>query len=197
MAQIFPPRSTTIARSILAGIVAAVLVAAVGGYVVTRSDWYWRVGKAEPQPVPFSHLLHAGDLGLDCRYCHTTVERSALAGIPPAQTCLGCHDGLPVGGAALGPLRTAFDTGEPFLWNRVHRVPDHALFHHGIHVSSGVGCATCHGPVEEMPRIAKAGTLSMSWCLDCHREVEPVGPPVTDGDGGLLHPLTDCSRCHR
>jgi hypothetical protein len=197
MAQIFSPRSTAIARGVLAGIAAAVLAGAAGGYVSMRSDRYWDVGRERPQPVPFSHLLHAGDLGLDCRYCHATVERSALAGIPAAGTCLGCHDGLPVGGAALGPLRAAFDAGEPFLWNRVHRVPDHVLFHHGVHVSAGIGCAACHGAVEEMPAIVKTATLSMGWCLDCHRDAGSAAPPVTDGAGGRLHPLTDCSRCHR
>ncbi|HSK40422.1 MAG TPA: cytochrome c3 family protein [Arenibaculum sp.] len=197
MAQPFSPRATFVARCALAGLAGAVILAGGVTYGVSRSGWFRDVGNAPPQPVPFSHLLHAGDLGVDCRFCHTTVERFALAGLPSTETCLTCHSGLPVGGAALAPVRAAFDMREPLLWNRVHRVPDHARFHHGVHVSAGFTCTDCHGEVETMPRVAKAETLSMTWCLDCHRTAPVSSPASTDGTGRHLEPLTDCSRCHR
>lgn len=197
MAQLFSPRSTPIARWLLAGLAGIVVLAGGAGYALTRSDWFWDVGSAPPQPIPFSHQLHAGDLGVDCAFCHAGAERTALAGIPTTQTCMTCHSGLPVGGASLAPVRSAFETGEPLLWSRVHRVPDHARFHHGVHVSAGIGCADCHGKVEAMPETVKTETLSMKWCLDCHQESSPPDTGVTDGNGRMLQPLADCSVCHR
>jgi Cytochrome c7 and related cytochrome c len=197
MAQLFSPRSNLVMRGLLAGIAGAVVLVAGAGYAVTRSGWFWDVGAAPPQPVPFSHQLHAGDLGVDCAFCHSSAGRTSLAGLPTAETCMTCHSGLPVGGAFLAPVRNAYETGEPLLWSRVHRVADHARFHHGVHVSAGLGCAECHGAVETMPQTVKTETLSMKWCLDCHQESSPARTGATDGTGRQLQPLADCSVCHR
>ncbi|AKF06450.1 Molybdopterin oxidoreductase subunit protein HtpG [Sandaracinus amylolyticus] len=190
---------------------------AVGGGVVTFivayyfSYWNTQVGYAPVQPVPFSHRLHAGQLGMDCRYCHANVERSPEAMIPPTQTCMGCHSVVRTESAALAPVRESWETGEPIEWVRVHNLPDHAYFDHSIHLSIGVGCATCHGRIDQMEVVTNQTPLSMSWCLDCHRNPEPNLRPVSEitnmawerEEGEEITyaryalPPETCSGCHR
>lgn len=177
--QIFP-------RSLnLLPLVAAVALAVGGGLVTFAvayyfSFWNVMVGYAPVQPVPFSHRLHAGQLGMDCRYCHANVERSYEAMVPPTQTCMGCHSVIRTESAALAPVRESWESGKPVEWVRVHNIPDHAYFDHSIHLSVGVGCVSCHGRIDQMEVVTEAMPLSMSWCLDCHRRPEPNLRPVSE-----------------
>ena len=217
MAQLFPRHATTLFRG---GILLALVLAAAAAflaYALPRSDRAWRVGVPEPQPVPFSHGHHVGGLGIDCRYCHDSVERAAFAGMPPAETCMSCHSQVWTAAAALAPIQRGYELDEPIVWTSVHRLPEFARFHHGIHVSRGVGCETCHGRVDRMPETVKAETLSMGWCLECHRDPGPrLRPPeavfvmgweptpaeagaatdLADHHGVAVGQLTDCTVCH-
>lgn len=130
------------------------------------------VGYRPVQPVPFSHALHAGELGLDCRYCHNTVEKTAFASIPPTATCMNCHTAIHTESPRLAPVRNSFTTGKPVEWKKIHDLPDFVTFNHSIHVNKGVGCTVCHGRIDKMEVVSQAKPLSMSWCLDCHREPE-------------------------
>jgi NAD-dependent SIR2 family protein deacetylase len=147
--------------------------------VVIVSIWYWwspkftDVGYQPEQPVEFSHQLHAGQMGMDCRYCHNTVEESAHAAVPPTATCMNCHATVVPDSPLLEPVRASAETGEPIEWVRVHMLPDYAYFDHSAHVGAGVGCVSCHGQIDQMPIVRQAEPLSMSWCLDCHRNPEP------------------------
>jgi hypothetical protein len=216
MAQIFHPSMNTISRvSILGGIVIVAGLAAVTALVV-RSPYFTGVGVARQQPVPFSHAHHVGDLGFDCRYCHTAVEETAVAGIPPSKTCMNCHSQIWADSPMLEMVRTSFAEGDPIEWVRVHDLPDFAYFDHSVHVAKGVGCVSCHGRVDQMPLMWKVNTLHMGWCLDCHREPETHLRPrdrifdmawQSDVDQRVLgaelageydvQALTDCSTCHR
>lgn len=174
------------------------------------------VGYSPEQPVPYSHALHAGELGIDCRYCHTGVETGAAAAIPPTQTCMNCHATVKTESAQLAPVRESFETGRPIPWVRVHDLPDYVFFNHSAHVTRSVGCETCHGRVDKMETVYQAEGLNMGWCLGCHRDPESYLRPVPDvttmgyapdGDQtelGLrlrkarnINPSTDCSTCHR
>jgi hypothetical protein len=167
--QVFGPRSNTLARlSILgAAFVLATVAAAAFGYV--RSPWVTSVGAAPDQPVPFSHKHHVTDDGIDCRYCHTSVETSSYAGMPDTKTCMNCHSQIFAQSPTLAPVRASFQTGKPIVWNSVNRLPDYVYFDHSIHVQKGVGCVSCHGRVDDMPLTAKSESLQMSFCIDCHR----------------------------
>ena len=168
------------------------------------------------QPIQFSHAHHAGGMGIDCRYCHTTVETSAFANIPPTKTCMNCHSQIWTTAPILEPLRASFREGTPLRWTRVHDLPDFAYFDHSIHVAKGVGCATCHGAVDKMPLMRKQSSLQMEWCLDCHRHPERyVRPreevfnmnyvvPANQLELGRklvaenrIRKMTDCNACHR
>jgi menaquinone reductase, multiheme cytochrome c subunit len=142
------------------------------------------VGYQPIQPVPYSHALHAGKLGIDCRYCHTTVENSNFASIPPTETCMNCHTNIRTESAALAPVRESWATGKPVEWIRVHELPQYVYFSHQAHVNHGVGCIECHGRIDQMERVYQAKPLSMSWCLDCHRDpgphLRPKNVAVTD-----------------
>jgi hypothetical protein len=129
------------------------------------------------QPVPFSHEHHVGDCGIDCRYCHTSVENSATAGVPSTKTCMNCHSQLFTDSPMLAPVQQSFRDRKPLVWTRVHDVPDFAYFNHSIHVQKGIGCATCHGEVNQMPLMWREATLRMQWCLDCHRNPEQFVRP--------------------
>jgi hypothetical protein len=172
MSQTFPRTANALARASLALIL---VVVATGGWAVLalmRSSWATKQMEYVDQPVQFSHAHHVGGVGLDCRYCHTSVENSAFAGIPPTKTCMNCHSQLWTNATILEPVRASFRNDTPIAWNRVHDLPDFVYFSHQIHVRQGVGCATCHGPVDTMPLMYQAQPLLMEWCLDCHRAPE-------------------------
>jgi hypothetical protein len=174
------------------------------------------VGYMPKQPVPYSHALHVGELGLDCRYCHNTVEKAAVAAIPPTQTCMNCHERVRTESPALLPVRESFESGEPVPWIKVHDLPDYAYFNHSAHVTRGIGCVSCHGRIDQMVEVYQHEPLSMGWCLDCHRAPEAnlrppdqvtnmnwtaPGDPVEYGkqlaEKNNIAPPTDCSTCHR
>ena len=189
--------------------------------MLTGAIWYYaspanlQVGYAPEQPVPYSHRLHAGEMELDCRYCHANVERSHEAMIPPTQTCMGCHTQVHPESQRLAAVRESFETGESVEWVRVHQVPDHVFFDHSVHLAAGVGCVTCHGRVDQMEEVHQDQPLSMGWCLECHRNPEPNIRPVSEitnmaydptaheGLGAELlaergiAPKQNCSTCHR
>jgi hypothetical protein len=169
MAQIFDRSSNALARMSL--VLTGLIVIALGVTLdqLQRSPWVTRQGQRPDQPVPFSHKHHVQGLGLQCQYCHTTVEKSSYAGIPPTKTCINCHAQIWTNAQLLEPVRTSWASGQSIQWIRVHDLPDYVFFNHSIHVNKGVGCATCHGRVDQMPLMYAQNTLQMEWCLDCHR----------------------------
>lgn len=218
MAQLFTPRSNSIAKALI--VVTLLLVSAVtaGTWKVWWSPYMTREGMPLDQPVPFSHKHHVSGLGIDCRYCHVSVENSAFAGIPPTETCMTCHSQVWTDAPVLEPVRQSWITHTPIEWNRVHKVPDFVFFNHGIHIQKGIGCATCHGAVQQMPLTQKEHSLYMKWCLECHQDpakyVRPKSevfnmeyqPPRNQAELGAklvreyhidTTQLRDCSMCHR
>ena len=169
MAQVFGRGANSLARFTLVGAVLGLGVLFIVAEVYVRSPYVTAVGQPVEQPVPFSHKHHVTDDGIDCRYCHTTVETSAFAGMPSTQTCMNCHSEIWAQSPALEPVRNSFMDGAPLEWNRVHNLPGFVYFNHSIHVDKGVGCSTCHGQVDQMPLTFKAESMQMSWCLDCHQ----------------------------
>ena len=169
MAQIFDRSSNALARAGL--VLTGLLVIAIGVTLdqLQRSPWVTRQGQRPDQPVPFSHKHHVQGLGLQCQYCHVTVEKSGYAGIPPTKTCMNCHAQIWTNAQLLEPVRTSWATNQSLNWTRVHDLPDFAYFNHEIHVNKGLGCASCHGRVDQMPLMYAQNTLQMEWCLDCHR----------------------------
>jgi hypothetical protein len=219
MSQIFHRSTNAIARASVYG---AVFAAAFVGWVadsLNRSSYNTQQGVARVQPVQFSHQHHVAVVGIDCRYCHTTVETSNYANIPPTKTCMNCHSQIWAQAPELEPVRASFRDGNSIEWIKVHDLPDFVYFNHSIHVAKGVGCETCHGRVDRMPLVAQHADLTMGWCLDCHREPEKNLRPVSEvftmgyepeGDpreiGQRLkqqygirdaYTLTNCSTCHR
>jgi len=180
MPQIFHRSTNTIARVSL-----TLAILGVAGFFfftiqMQRSPYVsWR-GVTREQPVPFSHQHHVGGLGLDCRYCHTSVEVSGFAGIPPTKTCMNCHRQIWTNANLLEPVRASFRTNTPLVWTRVNQLPDFVYFDHSIHINKGVGCATCHGPVDRMPLMRPQASLQMEWCLDCHRAPEKYLRPRSE-----------------
>jgi hypothetical protein len=168
--QIFHRSTNTIARATIYG--AVFLIAALLWAVLElqRSPYITYAEVARPQPVPFSHQHHVAGLGIDCRYCHTSVENSDFAGIPPTKTCMNCHSQIWTNAALLEPVRESFRSGKSLVWTRVNDLPDFVYFNHSIHINKGVGCNTCHGPVDRMPLMYNYASLQMEWCLDCHRD---------------------------
>src|SRR5258708_29636137 len=166
MPQVFHRSTTSISRFTIFG--ALFMVAALGwlGDMMQRSAYVNYMGVAQLQPVQFSHQHHAGGLGIDCRYCHTSVETSGFAGVPPTKTCMNCHSQIWTGAAMLEPVRASFRDSKPISWTRVNAVPDFVYFNHSIHIAKGVGCTTCHGPIAEMNITWRAESLYMRWCLD-------------------------------
>jgi hypothetical protein len=169
MAQVFDRSSNALARAslVLTGLI--VIALGVGLNSLQRSPWVTRQGQRPDQPVPFSHKHHVEGLGLQCQYCHTSVEKSSYAGIPPTKTCINCHAQIWTNAALLAPVRQSWATGESIPWIRVHDLPDYVYFNHEIHVNKGIGCASCHGRVDEMPLMYEENSLQMEWCLNCHR----------------------------
>ena len=172
MAQVFHPSMNTVSRVTI--VVAALIGLAVPGlaYFINQSPYETLVKVVRDQPIPFSHEHHSRGLGIDCRYCHTSVEVSASAGMPPTYTCMSCHSQIWRNAPMLEPVRASLRENRPIQWNRVHQLPDFVYFNHGIHVQKGVGCTECHGRVDKMPLPWKEQPLTMEWCLDCHRHPE-------------------------
>ncbi|HEY3855434.1 MAG TPA: cytochrome c3 family protein [Verrucomicrobiae bacterium] len=218
MPHIFHPRSNTVARASLLGIGLSVAFAGWAWDTIFWSPYTTRAETPLDQPVPFSHRHHADQLGIDCRYCHTSVEKSAFAGVPDSSTCMTCHSQLFTDAPLLAPVRQSLATGVPLRWNRANKVPDFVFFNHSIHVAKGIGCAVCHGPVNKMPLMWKSKTLYMKWCLDCHRQPDKFirprdevfnmnwQPPKDQIHQGTslvakyhidTSTMTDCSTCHR
>jgi hypothetical protein len=169
MAQVFDRSSNALARASL--VLTGLIVIALGVTLneLQRSPWVTRQGQRPDQPIPFSHKHHVEGLGLQCQYCHTSVEKSSYAGIPPTKTCINCHAQIWTNADYLQPVRESWATGESIQWIRVHDLPDFVYFNHEIHVNKGIGCASCHGRVDEMPLMYEQNTLQMEWCLNCHR----------------------------
>jgi len=169
MAQVFDRSSNALVRMSL--VLTGLIVIALGVTLneLQRSPWVTRQGQRPDQPVPFSHKHHVEGLGLQCQYCHTSVEKSSYAGIPPTKTCMNCHSEIWTNAQLLEPVRNSWATGQSIQWIRVHDLPDYVYFNHEIHVNKGIGCASCHGRVDEMPLMYEENTLQMEWCLNCHR----------------------------
>jgi hypothetical protein len=170
--QIFHRSTNTISRATIFGAIFIVAVLLWAAIQFQRSPYVTYAEVARPQPAPFSHQHHVAGLGIDCRYCHTSVETSSFAGIPPTKTCMNCHSQIWTGAPMLEPVRESFRTGKSLVWNRVNDLPDFVYFNHSIHINKGVGCNTCHGPVDRMPLMYNFASLQMEWCLDCHRAPE-------------------------
>ncbi|MEX2260816.1 MAG: cytochrome c3 family protein [Bryobacteraceae bacterium] len=215
MSQIFHHSTNTFSRLTIFGaiFILGFLTWAFGE--LNRSSYVTGEGESREQPIQFSHAHHVGGLGIDCRYCHTTVETSAFAGIPPTKTCMNCHSQIWAQSPFLAPVRESWRTGEPLQWTRVHDLPDFVHFNHSIHVKKGVGCQTCHGQVNEMPLMWQAASLQMEWCLQCHRNPERYVRPRSEVFNMQYRPegdqlavgrklvreyeidrLTNCSICH-
>ena len=214
--QIFPRSTNAISRASLIGPVFVVVALFWVLAQLQRSPYITYAGVRKSQPVPFSHQHHVTGLGIDCRYCHTSVETSSFAGIPPTETCMGCHSQIWANAELLEPVRASFRTGKSLEWTRVHDLPDFVYFNHSIHVSKGIGCSTCHGRVDQMPLTFKVNTLYMQWCVECHRNpAQFVRPrdqvfniayqyPKDQSELGArlvqeykIQSLTDCVTCHR
>lgn len=190
MAQIFHPIANALARLSL-----VLLVFGLAGTLVTldllhRSPYTTEVNVARQQPVPFSHKHHA-NMGIDCRYCHTAVEESGTAGIPPTKTCMNCHSMVWNEAPMLEPVRASFKSGQSLEWIRVHDLPQFVYFNHSVHVAKGIGCSTCHGQVDEMPLVRKQNTLYMGWCLDCHKAPEKFIRPKSEVFNMAYRPPTN------
>jgi hypothetical protein len=216
MPQLFPPRANNVARGSLAVLVVLVALGGLALDRVQRSPYVTREGVVFKQPVPFSHDHHVAAMGIHCRYCHTSVETSSFAGLPPTSTCMNCHKLVWNDSPMLEPVRESFRTGQPLEWNRIHDLPDFVYFDHSIHVAKGIGCESCHGRVDKMPLMFQRASLQMEWCLACHRnpeayvrpreEVYTMGwePPADQPDLRArlieeydIESLESCSTCHR
>jgi hypothetical protein len=217
-AQIFKPNANALYKIAIVSIallLAGVVLAAVGVYL---SPWYTDVGIAKEQPVPFSHKHHVDELKIDCRYCHATVEQAAYAGYPATDTCMSCHSQVWTNSPLLEPVRESYATGEPVVWQKIYNVPDYVYFNHSIHISSGIGCSSCHGRIDLQQLAAKEQALWMGWCLGCHRNVEdyvrpqseiynmaydPLSLPLAEREALVAEygiektQLTNCYICHR
>ena len=216
MSQIFPKSSNIWSKTSIVVVLGVVASLGAALPVLQRSDFVTTANKYKDQPVQFSHQHHVGGIGIDCRYCHTAVEVSSSAGIPPTKTCINCHSQIWSTSPYLEPVRASFRDDKPLKWLRVHDLPDFVYFNHSIHVKKGVGCETCHGRVDRMPLMKQQSSLQMEWCLDCHRnpekyvrprsEVLTMGyrPAVSQQELGpqlvaeyKIQSLTNCSVCHR
>src|SRR3989441_4765672 len=219
MPQIFHHSTNALSKATIYGAVFILLAALWVTAEINRSSWNTGQWVERDQPVQFSHKHHVGDDGIDCRYCHTSVETSAVAGIPPTKTCMNCHSVLFNTAPYLEPIRESYRSDKSIEWVKVHRLADFAYFNHSIHVNKGVGCTTCHGQVDQMPLVFQANTLLMQWCVDCHRNPEPSLRPMDkvfamDWKPGpdqeelgmqfaverrirTTAELTSCSTCHR
>lgn len=216
---IFPRWSNKVLPILFFGVIGPGGTALIGGVWYYFTNKYTEVGYQPVQPVEFSHKLHAGELGMDCRYCHHTVERSSFAAVPATQTCMNCHTKVKPDSPLLAAVRESWEKDTPVPWIKVHNLPDYAYFNHSAHLASGVGCASCHGRIDQQPRVTQMQPLSMGWCLDCHRnptehlrskndvtnmawrpnpaQVDAPMPWKTVDEGREVNPPVHCSGCHR
>ena len=216
MAQIFHPAFNTLSKVSFFGAVFFLGAAVWAWDTMLRSPYTTQVDVAREQPVPFSHKHHVSGLGIDCRFCHTSVEDGAFAGIPPTKTCMGCHSLVWEDAPLLEPVRESYRTDLPIEWARVHDLPDYTYFDHSIHLNRGIGCSSCHGEVDQMPLMWRENTLNMDWCLSCHRDpvahvrpkeflfdmsFDPEAQPREEREALAreygVKSLTNCSICHR
>ena len=220
MRQLFPSGADTLSRLAFAALIMGPALLLLVGAILVRSGYVTGEGRFVHQTVPFSHQHHAGELGIDCRYCHTGAETQADAVVPPTHTCMTCHSQIWTNAAMLAPVRESLVSGVPLAWNKVNRLPGYVYFDHHVHVRNGVPCAACHGDVRRMPLTRQAAPLTMGWCLDCHRSPEGriVAPTrefesapyqdrtpadrafalyVKEEIGHSGRNLSDCSTCHR
>ena len=216
MPQIFDRHANNYARASIIGIVLVIGAGLLAADRLSRSPFVTRADEFREQPIQFSHQHHVGGVGIDCRYCHTSVETSASAGIPPTKTCMNCHSQIWADSPFLEPVRESFRTGTPLQWLRTHDLPDFVYFNHAVHVKKGVGCSTCHGRVDRMPLMWQSASLQMEWCLSCHQNPElfvrpraavfqmDYQPPPDQLELGTrlvqeyeIQRLTSCSVCHR
>jgi cytochrome c7-like protein len=217
--QIFHRSTNTVAKVSIFGSIFFLALFAWIYSTLLRSSYATGQYVVKKQPVPFSHEHHVQGLGIDCRYCHTSVERSSFAGIPPTETCMNCHRQIWTNADLLEPVRASYRDGVPLRWTRVHDLPDFVYFNHSIHVAKGIGCATCHGRVDKMPLMFQNASLQMEWCLACHRNPAPNvrpreevfnmdwQPPADPSQAKAqqarlvkqydVRSLTSCSTCHR
>jgi len=216
MPQIFQRSANTLSKLSLAGLLIVVGSLIFTAILVARSNYVTRAHEYVEQPVQFSHRHHVKDDGIDCRYCHTSVETSPFAGIPPTKTCMNCHSQIWNQAPILEPIRASFREDKPVRWVRVHDLPDFVYFNHSIHIKKGMGCETCHGRIDDMPLTLQENTLQMEWCINCHRNPEKyvrpraevytmgykpsvpqsvMGPQLVKEYG--IRGNTSCSTCHR
>jgi hypothetical protein len=200
----------------VAAVAILIVVGGVGFFWYYGSPKYLDAGYRPAQPIPYNHKIHAGDNGIDCRYCHTSVEYTAQAAIPPLQTCMNCHSMIRTESDTVKAMTALYVSGEPIKWVRVHDIPDYAYFNHSIHIAKGIGCSSCHGRIDQMEKVEQVKPLSMGWCLECHRNPDQYIRPLdqitnmawepgenqaeyarqmkTERD---IKPPTDCATCHR
>jgi hypothetical protein len=219
MPQYFSRSANTFARLSILALLGALTAVLVVSYLIVRSPYETMQNVPREQPVPFSHEHHVGGLGLDCRYCHTTVEYSSFANVPATKICMNCHSQMWATSPMLEPIRESYRTGKSIEWTRVNDLPDYVYFNHSIHIHKGVGCTECHGRVDKMPLTWQAQPLTMEWCLNCHRHPERYVRPrdqvfamdyalppdqislgtrlVLDYHVKSVRDLTSCSTCHR
>jgi hypothetical protein len=219
MSQLFRPASNTIAKVSIACVVLLLSATLAVAYITDRGSWMTMVEVAPEQPIPFSHKHHVKDDGIDCRYCHTSVETSGYAGLPATEICMSCHSQIWSNASLTQPIRDSWSSGRSIEWRRVHDLPDFVYFNHSIHLNKGIGCSTCHGHVDEMPLMYKVNTLYMNWCIECHRNpakyIRPRSEvfnidyeyPANQRELGQrlvaeyhvkdARTLTDCFTCHR
>ena len=217
MPQLFPPSVDLYAKLFALGVGLLLVGGTYSFYLLNRSPYWTNVGVTLNQPVPFSHQHHAGELGIDCRFCHTSVATSSYAGMPDTQTCMTCHSQVWKDAPILATVRQSYAENKPIRWNTVNEMPGYVYFNHSIHIDKGVGCSSCHGRVDEMPITWKATDMTMGWCLACHRNPESklrpdsqvyqmdwttpkdphVGEDLLAARNIQKDHLTDCSACHR
>ena len=214
MPQIFHRSTNTFSKLSIFGAVFILAALAAMTAAINRSSYVTQAGVPREQPVPFSHQHHVNGVGIDCRYCHTSVESAAFANIPPTKTCMNCHSQIWASSPTLEPVRESFRSDRSIPWTRVHDLPDFVYFDHSIHVNKGVGCSTCHGRVDQMQRVTQVQPLTMGWCLSCHRDPAPnlrasteitkmdwtpraLASEARTANGRTARPPVHCSGCHR
>lgn len=215
MKPIFPKYTDTLVRAIAAALGVAVITG-IAAFAYFSHPLVMNTGYRPEQPVPYSHKLHAGNMGMDCYYCHNTVTKAAHAAVPATETCMNCHTRVKTNSAALAPVRESYATGKPVQWVKIHQLPDYAYFNHSSHVTVGVSCVSCHGRVDQMVEVQQVKPLNMGWCLDCHRNPAPnlrpvefvtkldwqpdrdpaeIGREIIKAKG--INPPVNCGGCHR